>query len=218
MAGAPPHRRPDRQPFLGLRGPRRLVAPGALLAGSRRAARAVCRRPRLHPCRVDAGDAASVCAVVGISGQRVLRAPIGARGSGRLQGARRCIPRGGHRRAARLGARALPARRLGAGPVRRNRPVRAPDPPRSAPRLGNPDLQPLPERGPEFLLANALYWVRDFPRRRAACRRRRLDALSRLLAQTGGMGPEQASIRTRPSTPGSPWSRWIPRQRRARKL
>ena len=34
-----------------------------------------------------------------------------------------------------------------------------------------------------FLVANALYWLRGVPRRRAAGRRRRLDALPRLLAQ-----------------------------------
>ena len=41
-----------------------------------------------------------------------------------------------------------------------------------------------------FLLANALYWL-EVPRRRAARRRRRVDALPRLLPQGGPMGAEQ---------------------------
>ena len=43
-----------------------------------------------------------------------------------------------------------------------------------------------------FLLANALYWLREYPRRRAAGRCGRVDALPRLLAQAGRVGAERA--------------------------
>ena len=42
-----------------------------------------------------------------------------------------------------------------------------------------------------FLLANALYWLRELPRRRPPRRRGRLDALPRLLAQGGRVGAER---------------------------
>ena len=48
-----------------------------------------------------------------------------------------------------------------------------------------------------FLVANALYWLRELPRRRAARRRRRLDALPRLLARARASGSRTATAATR---------------------
>src|SRR6185503_19284803 len=60
---------------VGLRGPRGLVAAGPRLARSRRAAGWARGRARVHPRRADAGDAASIRAVVGLPGERLLRTP-----------------------------------------------------------------------------------------------------------------------------------------------
>ena len=183
VARAPPRRRPGDGAALGLRGPRRLVAARALVARARRAARPVRRRARLHARRADAGDAAPLRAVVGLSGQRLLRAAVDLRDAGRLPRARRRVPRRRHRRAARLGAGALPARRVGARPLRRHGALRARRPaPRSPSRLGHADLQPLAPRGAELPARERALLGARVPRRRAPRRRRRLDALPRLLA------------------------------------
>ena len=59
--------------------------------------------------------------------------------------------RAGHRRDHRLGAGPFSARRLGAGAVRRHRPLRARGPaPRRAPGLGHAHLQLRPARGQQF--------------------------------------------------------------------
>ena len=98
-----------------------------------------------------------------------------------------------HRRAARLGAGALPARRVGARALRRHRPLRARRPaPRRASRLGHADLQPLAPRGAELPARERPLLGARVPRRRAARRRRRLDALPRLLARPGPVGLERA--------------------------
>ena len=72
--------------------------------------------------------------------------------------------RGRHRRDRRLGAGAFPARRLGAGAVRRHRPLRARGPAQGrAPGLGHADLQLRPARGRAISsLANALFWCDRF--------------------------------------------------------
>ena len=67
-------RRPADAAVLRLRGPRGLVAPGPLVERARGAARPLRGGARLHPRRADAGDAAPLCAVVGLPGQRLLRA------------------------------------------------------------------------------------------------------------------------------------------------
>ena len=64
--------------------------------------------------------------------------------------------------------------------------------PRRASRLGHARLQPrAATEVRNFLLANALYWLKRAPRRRAARRRRRVDALPRLLAQGRRVGAER---------------------------
>ena len=92
----------------------------------------------------------------------------------------------GDRRAARLGAGALPPRRVGARAIRRHRALRARrSPPRSGSRLGHADLQPLAPRGAELPAGERPLLGARVPRRRPARRRRCLDALPRLLARSG---------------------------------
>ena len=147
----------------------------------------------LHPRRADAGDAASLRAVVGLPGERLLRAAVDVRRPGRLPRPRRRVPRRRHRRAPRLGARALPAGRVGARPLRRHGALRARrSAPRGASRLGHADLQPLAARGAELPARERPLLGARVPRRRAPRRRRRLDALPRLLARAGRLGAERA--------------------------
>ena len=94
-------------------------------ASSRDAARAVRARPRLHARRAAAGDAPPVLGLVGLPGDRLLRAALDARVARRLPLLRRPPARERDRRAPRLGAGALPARRVGARAVRRHRALRA---------------------------------------------------------------------------------------------
>ena len=83
-----------------------------------------------------------------------------------------------------LGARALPARRLGACAVRRDRALRAQRPtPRRASGLGHAHLQPQPQRGEELPALERPLLAARAARRRPARRRGCVDALPRLLAQ-----------------------------------
>ena len=75
----------------------------------------------LHPRRVAARDGAPVRRLLGLPGHVVLRADLAARRPGRLPLPRRPAAPGRHRRDPRLGARALPQGRVGAGPIRRHR-------------------------------------------------------------------------------------------------
>ena len=181
-----------RAPGVDVRGARLVLAPGARLARARRAARPVRQGSGLHPRRADARDAASVRGLLGLPGDRLLRAAVDARHAGRLPGVRRRAARARHRRDPRLGAGPLPARRLGAGGVRRHASLRARRPaPRAAPRLGHARLQPRAHRGAELPARERALLAPRVPRRRPARRCRRLDALPRLLAQGGGVGPER---------------------------
>ena len=142
------------------------------------------RRPRLHPRRAAAGDGAPVRRVVGLPGHVVLRADRAVRRPRRLPLPRRPAAPGRHRRDRRLGAGALPQGRLRAGPLRRHAALRAPQPPpRRAPRLGHLRLQLRPQRGAQLPGRQRALLARGVPRRRAAGRRRRLDALPGLLAR-----------------------------------
>ena len=116
-----------RRADVDLRGPPRLVAAeparGQPLAHLPRAGRRAVRlraRHGLHAHRAAAGDGAPVRRLVGLPGDRLLRAHAALRLAGRLQGLRRPPARERDRRDPRLGARALPARRLRARPVRRH--------------------------------------------------------------------------------------------------
>ena len=156
----------------------------------------------LHARRADAGHAAPVPAVVGIPGERVLRAAVDPRHARRLPRARRRLPRRGRRRDPRLGARALPSRRVGARPLRRHEPLRARgSTPRLPSRLGHSHLQLLASRGAQLPARERPLLGARVPRRRAPRGRRRLDALPRLLARPGPMAAERAG---RPREPRAP--------------
>ena len=198
VARAPRGRRPAARPDLGLRGAPRLVAaqpargqPSADVPRARGRARRLRLRPRLHARRAAAGDGASVLRLVGLPGDRLLRAHLALRDARRLPLPRRPPPPARHRRDPRLGARPLPARRLGARHLRRDAPLRARRPaPRLASRLGHARLQPRADRGAELPARERALLAAGAPRRRDPRRRRRLDALPRLLAQGGRVGAE----------------------------
>ncbi len=149
---------PARRAALDLRGPPRVVAakpargqPEPLLPRARRRARRLRRRPRLHPRRAAARDGAPVRGVVGLPGERLLRADLPARHARRVPRLRRPAPCGGPRRHPRLGAGALPAGRVRPGPLRRHRALRARGPaPRRASGLGNARVQLRPPRGAQL--------------------------------------------------------------------
>ena len=91
---------------------------------------------------------------------------------------------GQHRRHRRLGAGSLPQGRVRVGPLRRHRAVRARRPTsRRAARLGHLRLRLRPSRGAQLPGRERGVLAPGVPRRRAAGRRGRLDALPGLLAQ-----------------------------------
>ena len=146
----------------------------------------------LHARRADAGDGAPLRRLVGLPGDELLRADLALRHAGRLPLPRRLAAPAGDRRHPRLGAGALPARRLGARALRRHGAVRARRPaPRRASRLGHARLQPRPQRGSELPARERPALAGGVPRRRPARGRGRLDALPRLLAQGRRVDPER---------------------------
>ncbi len=114
--GAPAAERVARSPDVGLRGAPRVVGAGRgrravpVLPRAGGPPRAVRARDGLHAHRAAAGDGAPVRRLVGLPGGRLLRADEPPGRAGRLQGVRGRVPPGGHRRAARLGARATSRR------------------------------------------------------------------------------------------------------------
>ena len=132
------------------------------------------------------------------------------------------------RRDPRLGAVALPDGRPRPRPVRRHLPVRARRPaPGLPPRLDVGDLQLRAGRGALVPGVERDLVARALPRRRAAGRRRRVDALPRLLAPARRVDPQRvtAAGRTsrrstssasspRPSARSTPTRRPSPRSRR----
>ena len=85
--------------------------------------------------------------------------------------------------------------------LRRHAPLRARrSAPRRASRLGHArSSTTAATRCATSCVANALFWLDAVPRRRPARRRRRLDALPRLLAQGGRVDPEPATAAARTS-------------------
>ncbi len=85
----------------------------------------------------------------------------------------------------RLGARSLPQRCPRPGLFRRDASLRACRPEaRRTSRLGHQDLQLRPPRGRQLPVGECAFLARSLPHRRTESRRRGLDDLSRLLAQT----------------------------------
>ena len=192
-------RRAARQAGVDLRGTPAVVAaepargePLAHLPRARARTRRARDRARLHARRAATGDAPPVLGLVGLPGNRLLRAAVDARRARRLPLLRRPPPLPGDRRHPRLGARALPAGRVRARPLRRHRALRARGPAsRRASGLGHARLQPWPERGAQLPDRERAVLAPRVPRRRAAGRRGRLDAVPRLLARGGRVGAER---------------------------
>ncbi len=119
------------------------------LHGTGADARAVREGDGVHAPRVAAGDGAPLHRLVGLSGDRFLRADQPLRHAGGVQGVRRCLPPGRPRRDPRLGAGALPERPARPRPLRRHRGLRAcRSAPGRAPGLGDTRLQLRASRGP----------------------------------------------------------------------
>ena len=214
LDGAARAGRPAARADVDLRGPPRLLAAepagGQPLADLPRAGRRAGRlrhRHGLHPRRADAGHGPPVQRLVGLPGHLVLRAHAALRHARPVPRLRRPPARGRRRRDPRLGARALPARRVGARALRRQRAVRARrSAPRLAPRLGHADLQLRPPRGAQLPAGQRPVLAARVPHRRHPGRRRGLDALPRLLAQGGPVGPQRVR-RARGPRGGRPSSR-----------
>ncbi len=172
-----------------LRGPPRLLATqsGRLVAGLSRGGPAAGRALpplRIHARRAAAGGRAPVRRLVGLPGHRLLRPDLPIRLAGRLRCHGRHPAQRRHRGAGRLGARALPDRRLRAPPLRRDRAVRARrSAARRASRLGHAHLRLRPPRGPQLPGRQRALLVRPLSHRRSAGGCGGLDALPRLLTQ-----------------------------------
>ena len=148
-------------------------------------------RHGLHAHRAAAGDGAPVHRLVGLPGDRLLRADAALRRPGRLPQVRRPPARERGRRDPRLGPGPLPARRLRARPLRRHGAVRARRPaPRRAPGLGHAGLQLRAPRGAQLPRRQRAVLAARVPRRRHPRRRGGVDALPRLLARARRVGAE----------------------------
>ena len=158
-----------------------------------RAARRLREGPRLHARRAAAGDGAPVQRLVGLPGHRLLRADRALR-----------------RRPTTSARSSTSCTRQGIGVILDWVPAHFPRDDWALARFDGTALYEHedPRRGAHpdwgtlvfnygrnevrnFLLSNALYWLQRVPRRRPARRRRRLDALPRLLAQGGRVGAER---------------------------
>src|SRR5262249_30983020 len=107
---------------------------------------------RLHARRADARRRAPVLSVVGLPGERLLRADVTLRDAAGLHVVRRSAAPAGDRRDPRLDARALPDRRARPDLLRWHAPLRARRPaPGDARRVGQRRLQLRPQRGAQLL-------------------------------------------------------------------
>ena len=217
-----------------LRGAPRLVdarprgkAPLAQLPRDRAQAGGACAALRLHAHRADAHRRAPVLSVVGLPGDRLLRAHVTLRDAPGFHVVRRPPAPAGDRRDPRLDARALPDRRARPDLLRRHAPLRARRPaPGDARRMGQRHLQLRPERGAQLPDLERALLARPLSHRRAARRRGRVDAVPRLRAQGRRLGPERVrrqrepggdrsscASSTRRSTASTPTCRRSPRSR-----
>ena len=156
-------------------------------------ARPVRDRARVHACRADARDAASIRAVLGLPGQRLLRAAVHVRVARRLPVPRRRAPSSRHRRDSRLGPAHFPrddwalARFDGTALYEHEDARRG-----SHPDWGTLIFNLSRHEVRNFLLANALYWVTEFHADGL-----RVDAVASMLyldysREAGGVAPERA--------------------------
>ena len=212
MSRAAGARRLARSADVDLRGASRVVGARAGrrqsvsdLSRAGRPARAVREGPGLHAHRAAAGDGASVLGLVGLPGARVLRADEPVRPARGLQAASwtRVI-----RRASASFSTGCPGHfpkdEHGLARLRRHGAVRARRPAAGrAPGLGHAHLQLRAERGPQLPAVERALLARGVPRRRPARRRRRVDAVPRLLAPRRASGFRIASAGARTSTRSS---------------
>ncbi len=173
---------------------------GLDLPGAGRRAGPLPRRDRVHPHRAAAGGRAPVRRFLGLPGHLLLRADLPLRHPGRLPLLRRPPAPARLRRDRGLGAGALPARRVRAGPLRRHAALRARRPAaRRAARLGHAGVRLRPPRGAQLPGGQRAVLARRVPHRRAAGRRGGLHALPGLLP---ARGPVAAQRLRRPGEPG----------------
>ncbi|CAK7280882.1 hypothetical protein SGPA1_11675 [Streptomyces misionensis JCM 4497] len=200
VAGPPGGRTGARGAVLRVRGASAVLAARPVLPGTRGPTARVRQGDGFHPCGADAGRGAPVRRLVGLPGHRLLRADGPPGHPGRLQVPGGPAAPGRHRGADGLGAGPLPARRVGAGRVRRAPAVRAP---RSAAgrasRLGHAGVRPGPARGAQLPGGERRLLVRGVPCGRPAGGRGGLHALPGLLARAGPVDAERAR---RPGEPG----------------
>ena len=218
-----------------LRGPPRVVdarpgggEPLAQLPRDRAQAGGARAALRLHARRAHADRRAPVLPVVGLPGDRLLRADRALRHAAGLHVLRRSPAPRGDRRHPRLDAGALPHRRARPHLLRRHAPLRARRPARGdARRVGERDLQLRPQRGAQLPHLERQLLARPLPHRRAAGRRGRLDALPRLRAEGRRVGRQPVRRQREPggdrpaahvqhlaSTASTPTPRRSPRSRR----
>src|SRR5262249_22393334 len=138
-----------------------------------------------------AADGAPVLRLLGLPDDRLLRTDQPLRLTPGPDAPDRYAAPARDRRDPRLGAVPLPDGRGGARPLRRHAPVRARrSAPGPAPPLEQLHLQLRSPRGAQLPAVERDVLARPLPRRHAARRCGRLDALSRLLAAARGVDPQ----------------------------
>ncbi len=190
---------------VGVRGAPAVLAARPVLPRTGRAAARLREGSRFHACGADAGRRASLRRFLGLPGHLLLRTHRAPGHARRLQTPGGLPAPGRHRRDHGLGAGAFPARRLGAGGVRRASAVRAL---RSgagrASRLGHPGVRLRPPRGAQLPGRQRRVLVRGVPHRRAARGRGGLHALPGLLPRAGTVDAEPARWPGEPGRGGVP--------------
>ena len=187
-----------RRADLDLRGPPGIVdarpgggAPLARLPRDRAQAGGARAELRLLARRAAAHRGAPVLSVVGLPGDRVLRADVALRHAAGLHVVRRLPAPAGDRRDPRLDAGALPHRRARPDLLRRHAPVRTRGPAAGdARRMGQRDLQLRPQGGAQLPDLQRELLAGPLSHRRAARRRGGVDALPRLRPEGRRVDPQ----------------------------
>ena len=190
-----------RHPHVGLRAAPRVVAAAGRARTQLRRHRRRAGRPRrgsrLHPRRAAAGHGAPVLRIVGLPDHRVLRAHEPLREPARPDAHGRPPAPARHRRDPRLGAVALPHRRVRTGRLRRHAAVRV-RAPGAAPRLEHAAVRLRASRGAVVPREQRPPLARPVPRRRPPRGRRRVHALPRLLTRPRAVDAQRARRQREP--------------------